>query len=102
LGWPDTASHEARLDLVLVSRPRVRGGGFAGQPGWTWPVWSCRRVNSATWRLGWLRARDCAMPTAGAAAASPVRARMILRIRVLSGASDGAANRRLGRTLASH
>jgi len=33
LAWPDTASHEARLDQVPVSRPRVRAGGFAGQPG---------------------------------------------------------------------
>jgi len=39
-----------------------------------------------------------AMPTADAAAAKPVKARVIVRIRVLSCSPDGSANRRLDRT----
>lgn len=39
-----------------------------------------------------------AMPMADAAAAKPVKARVILRIRVLSCSPDGSANRRLDRT----
>ena len=41
---------------------------------------------------------SAAMPTANAAAANPVKARVILRIRVLSCSPDGSANRRLDRT----
>jgi hypothetical protein len=43
-----------------------------------------------------------AMPTASAAAANPVGARVILRIRVLSVTPDGSANRQLDRILAFH
>jgi len=50
LAWPDTASHEARLDLVLVSRPPVCGpADLRVSPGERGRFGVAAGVNSATW-----------------------------------------------------
>ena len=93
--------------IVAGCRPgvpsRVISSRFQSMTDCPDPGWNAACAGTRSSGRAWVAASaGPAMPTANAAAANPVKARVILRIRVPSVTSDGSANRRLDRTLACH